>query len=175
MSDVYVYYFTVWDSKTGESVLSAPRAATLAAIKALGNPVMDSQIVCDHTELDGDGFLNPYVCDDSPAVAELSAQIRSLILRAESRDSEGLDLGDSTDGDRKYLLRLESRALRNQAQRMKKQLRDLMAYEADSASDRKWVVQFDRRLSTWVKPLGLYDVLPKCRRTSRYYAADSVS
>jgi hypothetical protein len=64
VSDVHVYYFLVWDRMAGEKMLFA-RPATLEAIAGRGEPVMESQIVVDHTELDAEGFLLANVGDDS--------------------------------------------------------------------------------------------------------------
>jgi hypothetical protein len=41
------------------------RPATLEAIAGKGEPVLESQIVVDHTELDAEGFLLANVGDDS--------------------------------------------------------------------------------------------------------------
>jgi hypothetical protein len=62
------------------------------------------------------------VGNDSDPKDELWAQIRSLELRAKSRDAERLKLTESTEGGDQYLLRLESRELRHQATRLRKQL-----------------------------------------------------
>jgi hypothetical protein len=56
MTDKYVYHFTGPFGPGGEIAVS-PRAATLEAIQGRGEPVMESQIVVDQTELDCDGFL----------------------------------------------------------------------------------------------------------------------
>jgi hypothetical protein len=120
MTDVYVYYFMRWRGPVGENILSK-RRATLEAIKGKGEAVMESQIVVDHTEIDANGYLIGGVSDDSHPMDELWAQIRSLELRANSRDSEALELDENTEGKRTYMLRLESRELRAQAQRLKKQ------------------------------------------------------
>jgi hypothetical protein len=120
MTDVYVYYFLRWRGPVGENVLSK-RRATLEAIKGKGEAVMESQIVVDHTEIDANGFLIGGVSDDSHPMDELWAQIRSLELRANSRDSEALELDENSEGKRKYMLHLESRELRDQAQRLKNQ------------------------------------------------------
>lgn len=64
VSDVHVYYFLVWDRMAGENVLFA-RPATLDAIAGRGEPVLESQIVVDHTELDAEGFLSANVGDES--------------------------------------------------------------------------------------------------------------
>src|SRR3984957_18585935 len=127
MADVYVYYF-MRCGPHGENVLSK-RRATLQTIAGRGEAVMESQIVVDHTEVDGDGFLIGGVGNESHPMDELWAQIRSLERRAESRDSEALTLDQSADGQRIYMLRLESRELRNLAQKLKKQRADSMAEE----------------------------------------------
>ena len=133
MTDVYVYYFMRRGS-AGENILSK-RRATLETINGKGEAVMESQMVVDHTEVDGNGFLIGGVCNESHPMDELWAQIRSLERRANSRDSEALTLSESTERDRKYLLSLESRELRNQSQRLKKQRTDLMAGELDNRID----------------------------------------
>jgi hypothetical protein len=58
------------------------------------------------------------VDSESSPLDELWAQIRSLERRANSRDSEVLKLSESTQGSYKYMLSLESRELRKQAQRL---------------------------------------------------------
>lgn len=115
MTDVYVYYFL----RAGGKSLSQ-RRATLEAIKERGEPVMESQLVVDHTEVDSNGFLMGGVDDPSHPMDDYWSQITSLERRAASRDSEAQDLSESTDGSRKYMLRLESRELRNQAQKLRK-------------------------------------------------------
>ena len=96
---------------------------------------MESQIVVDHTEVDGNGFLICGIGNESHPMVELWAEIRSLERRANSRDNEALTLGESTEGQRIYSLHLESRELRNQAQRLKKQRADAMASELGNRSD----------------------------------------
>src|ERR1700680_4526393 len=132
MSDVYVYRF-MRRGPTGENILSK-RRATLETIKGKGEAVMESQIVVDHTEVDGNGFLFDGVGDESHPMVELWAQIRSLERRANSRDSEALTLNENVEGQRIYSLHLESRELRNQAQRLKKQRADSMACELANRS-----------------------------------------
>ena len=126
MTDVYVYYFMRCRGPLGEKSLSK-RRATLETIKGRGVAVMESQIVVDHTEVDDNGFLIGCVGNDSHPMDELWAQIRSLERRANSRDSEALTLDESGEGQRIYMLRLESRELRNQAQSLKKQRTDSIA------------------------------------------------
>jgi hypothetical protein len=115
MADVYLYYYMTLDSESGEHIRSA-RPATLDAIKSRGEPVMDSQLVVDHTELDADGILSASASVDSLAMNDTAAEIWSLGIRAASRDSEA---NDSADGIEKYMLSLESRELRKQAQSLK--------------------------------------------------------
>jgi hypothetical protein len=103
---------------------------------------MESQVVVDHTEVDGNGFLIGGVGSDSNPMDELWAQIRSLERRANSRDSEALTLSESAEGERLYLLRLESRELRNQAKQLKNHRAELMTSELASRSDAQVFVQF---------------------------------
>jgi hypothetical protein len=133
MTDVYVYYFMRRGS-AGEKLLSM-RRATLETIKGQGEAVMESQIVVDHTEVDDNGFLIGGVGNDSHPMDEVWAQIRSLERRANSRDSEALTLSESIEGQRIYMLRLESRELRNQAQRLRKLRADSMVDAIGNRSD----------------------------------------
>jgi hypothetical protein len=143
MTDVYVYYFMRYDGPTGENILSK-RRATLETIKSRGGEaVMESQIVVDHTEVDGNGFLIGGVGNALHPMDELWAQIRSLERRANSRDSEALTLNESGEGQRIYLLHLESRELRNQAQRLKKQRADSLAGELGNRSNAQDFVPFE--------------------------------
>ena len=144
MSDVYVYHF-MRRGPAGENILSK-RRATLETIKCKGEAVVESEIVVDHTEVDGNGFLIGGIDDESHPMHELWAEIRSLERRANSRDREALTLNESGEGARNYLLRLdarvyllrlESRELRNQAQRLRKQRADSMAGELGNGSTRK--------------------------------------
>jgi hypothetical protein len=133
MSDVYVYHF-MRRGLAGENILSR-RWATLETINGKGEAVMESQIVVDHTEVDGNGYLIGRSGNESHPMDELWAQIRSLERRANSRDSEALTLNESGDGARIYLLRLESRELRKQAQTLRKQRVDSMAGEFGNRID----------------------------------------
>ncbi len=132
MSDVYVYYFMRTDGAGGAKL--SMQAATLEAIKGKGEAIMESQTVVDHTELDGNGFLLARDGSGSYAVNDLSAQIRSIELRAVSRDSEALALDEGTDGKDKYMLSLESRELRGQAKRLKLERADLVAEEVSGGA-----------------------------------------
>ncbi len=103
---------------------------------------MESHLVVDHTEVDGNGVLIGGIDYQSHPMDELWAEIRSLERRANSRDSEALTLNESGEGARIYLLRLESRELRNQAQMLRKQRADSMAGELRNRSDSQVLVQF---------------------------------
>ena len=140
MSDVYVYHF-MRRGPAGENVLSK-RRATLETIKGKGEAVMESQIVVDHTEVDGNGFLIGGIDNESHPLDESWAEIRSLERRANSRDSEALTLNESSEGARIYLLRLESRELRNQAHKLRKQRAGSMTGELGNWIDSRGPVQF---------------------------------
>ena len=115
MCDAYIYYFKTSNGRDGKSTLSR-RPATLGAIKGRGEPVMESQIVVDHTELDADGFLVAAIGNDSNATDDIASQVWSLEVRAASRDNAALA---SADGIERYMLSLESRELRKQARNLK--------------------------------------------------------
>jgi len=132
MSDAYVYRF-MRRGPAGENILSK-RRATLETIKGKGEAVMESQIVVDHTEVDGNGFLIDGIDNESP-MDELWAEIRSLERRANSRDSEALTLNEGGEGARMYLLSLESRELRKQAQTLRKHRADSMAGDLGNRID----------------------------------------
>ena len=119
MGDVYIYLFATSNSQDGSTVLST-RPATLETIKhRQGAPVMESQMVIDHTELDPDGFLVEALVGGSHATNDIAAQISSLEVRAASRDAEVIA---SSDEQEKYMLRLESRELRKQARVLQSRL-----------------------------------------------------
>jgi hypothetical protein len=132
MADAYVYYFTILDRFSGKTVRSK-RLATLEAIKGTGEPVMETQTTVDQTELDSDGFLVGRSVGGSDPGDELWGEIRSLILRATSRDREALELDERTEGRLKYLLSVESRELRNQARQLQKERGDILAAELNEA------------------------------------------
>ena len=132
MTDMYVYYFMRCRGSVGEK-LRSQRRATLETINAKGGEaVMESQIVIDHTEVDGNGFLIDGVGNESNPMDDFWVQTRSLERRANSRDSEALTLDKAAEGQRIYMLRLESRELRSLAQKLKKQRADSMAGESGS-------------------------------------------
>jgi hypothetical protein len=147
MTDKYVYYFMRPGGSAGHSTLSK-RRATLEAIKGKGEPVMESQIVVDHTEVDDNGFLIGGVSNDAPPLDELWVQIRSLERRANSRDIEALILDENAEGTRKYMLSLESRELRAQALKLKKQRTDLMVEELDDRCGKQDFDPFPGGLTT---------------------------
>jgi len=136
MTDVYVYSFITRDGLAGKITLPG-RLATLEAIKGRGEPVMESQTVVDHTELDKNGFLISGTGDNSCTVKDITAQIRSVELRAVSRDREALTLDEGTRGKDKYMLSLESRELRGQAKKLEKQRAQLLADESRGRDDRR--------------------------------------
>ena len=141
MTDIYLYHFTWRDGVTGESRVSV-RLATLEAIKGKGEPLMASQIVVDHTELDGDGFLRASIGNGySSAANELTAQITSLELRAISRDSQAQSMNDGTEGRDKYMLSLESRELRREVRTLQGRRCDVIAGESDDSSGMQGFVQ----------------------------------
>jgi hypothetical protein len=132
MTDVYVYRFIGRDGTTKPEP-NPRRRATLDTIKAYGDPLMDSQIVVDDGELDSEGFFYESVANDPNSEAFATNEIKSLNLRAASRDAEALDL-DGEAAAQKYMLRLESRELRKQAQMLQKQY-EFAAAELDNAAD----------------------------------------
>jgi hypothetical protein len=140
MTDVYVYYFMRSRGPAGEMSRSK-RRARLETIKHMGTPVMESQIVVDHTEVDDNGFLIGGIDDELHPMEERWAQIRSLERRAHSRDCEAQQLSESADGSRKYMLSLESRELRNQAQKLRKHRADLMTDELGAMIDARFFVR----------------------------------
>jgi hypothetical protein len=137
MSDVYIYYFKTSTGPGGKNTLSR-RLATLDAIKSRGEPVMESQIVVDHSELDENGFLVAGRSDSS-ALDDIAAQIWSLEVRAASRDNAALACAD---GIERYMLSLESRELRKQARELKSRRTEKRAgklsYRADSTNFMKF-------------------------------------
>ena len=117
MPDAFVYYFLIRDRSTG-MLVSSNRRATLAAIKNKGVPLLESQMAVDDSELDATGFLVGRSVGGSAATDELWGEIRSLRLRADSRDREARQLNDGVDRERKLLLGAEIAELRNRADRL---------------------------------------------------------
>jgi hypothetical protein len=139
MCDVYIYYFQTSNGPDGKNILST-RPATLDAIKGRGEPVMESQIVVDHTELDADGLLVAAIGNDSNAMDHIAFQIRSLAVRAASRDEAALA---SADGIERYMLSLESRELRKQARELKNRRTELTVDEPSYCTDATGFVRFE--------------------------------
>jgi hypothetical protein len=144
MCDVYIYYFKTSNGPNGKNILST-RPATLEAIKGRGEPVMESQIVVDNTELDADGFLLAAIGNDSNAMGDIAYQIWSLEVRAASRDSAALVSADRIE---QYMLSLESRELRKQARELKNRRAELRTGELRWRTDSTDFVQFDAGLAT---------------------------
>jgi hypothetical protein len=112
MTDVSVYYFMRQGGSGAEERVSQ-RRATLETIKYRGEAVLQSRRVVDHTEVDGNGFLIGGASDKSHP--ELWPQIRSLELRAKSRDDEALKIPGGAATERKQMLHRESLELRSEA------------------------------------------------------------
>jgi hypothetical protein len=146
MTDMYVYRFAGPEGSGGKDTVFT-RAATLEAIKGRGEPLMESQLVVDHSELDADGFLLRFGISTN-AIDNLWSEIRSLGLRADSRDTEACKLNESTEGQRKYMLRLESRELRGQARKLKAERIQLLTEKFQRDSPTEDFAPFEGILST---------------------------
>lgn len=131
MTDVFVYHFMRRSGCGGKELLSK-RRATLDAIQGKGEPVMQSWQIVDATEVDDNGFVIGGAGDGSHALDELWPQIRSLELRAKSRDCEALKIVDGAEIDRQRALHLESVELRRQARILKTRVRNQDATESIS-------------------------------------------
>jgi len=127
MTDAYVYRFKEL-SGMGNGGLDDNRRATLDTLKGKGEPVMESQTIVDQSELDQDGFFASNSGNESPSVDNVTAEIKSLGLRSKSRDFEARDLVDLCDGQRKYMLQLESRELVKQAKHLSNQLDEMATH-----------------------------------------------
>jgi hypothetical protein len=125
--DAYVYRFKGLDS-IGKEGPADNRRATLDTLKGKGEPVMESQTIVDQSELDPDGFFASNSSNESPSEDNVTAEIKSLGLRSKSRDFEARDLVDLRDGQRKYMLQLESRELVKQAKRLSNQLEEMATH-----------------------------------------------
>lgn len=129
--DVSVYYFLRRGGPAlGES--RSKRRATLESIAGKGEPVMESKLIVDHTEIDANGFLTGRASDDAHPLHDLWAQTRSLESRATSRDLEALELDGHEDAERKGRLLAESRELRDQAEGLRKVLRAIKPDSIDT-------------------------------------------
>jgi hypothetical protein len=130
MPDAFVYYFLIRGRSTGRLV-SSKRRATLEAIKGKGEPLLESQMAVDDSEVDAMGFLIGRSVGSADPADELWGEIRSLRLRADAREREAAQLSDSSDRERKLILRAESRELRNRSDR----LRQLVQKQSERTSD----------------------------------------
>jgi hypothetical protein len=117
MPDAFVYYFLVRDRTTGKLV-SSKRRATLEAIKSKGEALLESQMAVDASEVDATGFLVSRSVGGADPSDELWGEIRSLRLRADSREREAKQLNETSDRDRKLILCAEGRELRSRAERL---------------------------------------------------------
>jgi hypothetical protein len=116
MPDAFVYHFLIRDRSSGRLV-SSKRRATLEAIKSKGEPLWESRMAVDDSELDATGFLVSRADSGSDPMDELWGDIRSLRLRADSRDREARQLGE-IHREQKLTLCTESRELRSKADRL---------------------------------------------------------
>jgi hypothetical protein len=121
MPDAFVYYFLVRDRTTGKLV-SSKRRATLEAIKSKGEPLLESEMAVDASEVDAAGFLVGRSAGSADPSDELWGEIRSLRLRADARAREANQLNDGSDRERKLILYAESRELRGRAERLQQLL-----------------------------------------------------
>jgi hypothetical protein len=140
MADVYVYHFIPF-RVVGLPRVPSTRLATLSVINGIGEPIMESQAVVDSSELDSEGFLTPAADFCTSEISALTAKIRSLELRAASRDH----LAQSTRSDLSdkdvYMLTLESRHLRAEARQLAIHRANLLAEEAGHISARRASVE----------------------------------
>ena len=90
MSDVYVYHF-MRRGPAGENILSK-RRATLETIKGKGEAVMESQIVVDRTEVDGNGFLIGGIDNESHPMDELWAEITVARTKSQFKRQRSADI-----------------------------------------------------------------------------------
>ena len=116
MPDAFVYYFLIRDRSSG-TLISSKRRATLEAIKSKGEPLWESRLAVDDSELDATGFLVSRADSGSDPMDELWSDVRSLRLRADSRDREARQLSE-IHREKKLTLYAESRELRNTADRL---------------------------------------------------------
>jgi hypothetical protein len=122
MPDAFVYYFLIRDRSSGKLV-SSKRFATLEAIENKGEPLWESRMAVDDSELDATGFLISRAESGSDPADELWGAIRSLRLRADSRDREAQQLSETTHLEQKLMLCEESRELRTRADSLQQLVR----------------------------------------------------
>ncbi|HXP25530.1 MAG TPA: hypothetical protein VN891_07100 [Steroidobacteraceae bacterium] len=149
MPDVFVYYFLIRDRATG-LLVSSKRRATLEAIESKGEPLLESKMAVDDSEVDAMGFLVRSVGGEDP-VDELWGEIRSLRLRADSRAREAKRLNDGADRERKLILCQESQELRNRADRLQ-QLIQSRSERASGQAIYKVGAASEARTSEFFKP-----------------------
>ena len=119
MSDAFVYRFWIHDRSSGTLVRSK-RRATLAAIEGKGEPLWESRTAVDESELDAAGFLVNRAENGSDPADELWGEIRSLRLRADSRDRQVKQLSEAAPRELRLTLCAESRELRDKADRLER-------------------------------------------------------
>jgi hypothetical protein len=134
MSDVYVYKFYLFPVG-GEWRSRSLFSATLTAIEKIGTPIMESQAVVDASQITEQGYLVPSAGFGSLEITELSAEINSLETRAAARDLLAHSMDARADEAAIYMLSLESRHLRQQAQRLTIQRSEILAAEAGHISE----------------------------------------
>jgi hypothetical protein len=122
MPDAFVYYFLTRDRSSGRLV-SSKRRATLEAIKSRGEPLLESEMTVDDSEVDASGFLVGRSVGRADPADELWGEIRSLRLRARARERQAKQLNDDSDDARKLVLGAESRELRSRADRLQRLIR----------------------------------------------------
>jgi hypothetical protein len=134
MSDVYVYNFYPF-AVGGERPARSLFSATLTTIETIGTPIMESQGVVDASQLSTEGYLVPSAGFGSHEITQLSAEINSLELRAVARDLLAHSMDAGADEAAIYMLSLESRHLRRQAQKLTIQRSELLATESGHISE----------------------------------------
>src|ERR1700722_4474521 len=149
MPDVFVYYFLIRDRSTGRLV-SSKRRATLEAIESKGEPLLESKMAVDGSEVDAMGFLVRSIGGADP-IGELWGEIRSLRLRADSREREAMRINDGPDRERKLVLCEESQELRNRADRLQ-QLIQSRGERASGQAPYKVASDSEARISEFFKP-----------------------
>ena len=140
MTDMYVYHFKRM-GPSGEPLLSN-RRATIDRIQLEGEAVMESQLVVDHTEVDDNGFVIGHADAASHPRDALWTQIRSLEQREKSRDFEALRLDERSEAAAKYMLSLESRELRKQAQALRAKRIDMLIRDLEHQIHPRASIQF---------------------------------
>jgi hypothetical protein len=149
MPDAFVYYFLIRDRSTGRLV-SSKRRATLEAIESKGEPLLESKMAVDDSEVDAMGFLVRSIGGGDP-IDQLWGEIRSLRLRADSREREAKRLDDGADRERKLILCEESQELRNRADHLQ-QLIQSRSERASGQAIYKVASASEVRITDFFKP-----------------------